>query len=148
MADGYVGVAPDGIGKKVDTAEISVNGVLVERQRVVIGDNTQAGNFAYVMNTVPPDNAIALAVREARSLVERMGARAPQQGYHLWLDVTSSNASYIYVCEAPDGSTATGTNNVWQGIRIQLDSSGNPLGAVQTATGFDWNNRATASWSS
>lgn len=40
MADGYVQVATDGSGKKVDTAElIRVDGTTVERQRVALGSD-------------------------------------------------------------------------------------------------------------
>ena len=40
MADGYVQVQVDGSGKKIDNAELTRDdGTVVERQRVVIGDD-------------------------------------------------------------------------------------------------------------
>jgi hypothetical protein len=45
MADQYVIVAPDSTGKKIDTAELTVNAQTVERQRMAIGDNTTAANY-------------------------------------------------------------------------------------------------------
>jgi hypothetical protein len=47
MADGYVGLLPDNTGKKVDTAELTRNtdATVVERQRVVIADNTNVNAF-------------------------------------------------------------------------------------------------------
>ena len=39
MVDGTVTVAPDSTGKRIDTSEITrASGVVIERQRVVIGD--------------------------------------------------------------------------------------------------------------
>lgn len=48
MADGYVQVPTDSVGKKVDAAELSVGGAVVERQRMVIGDNSATAQFATV----------------------------------------------------------------------------------------------------
>jgi hypothetical protein len=40
MADGYVQVAPDSTGKKIDNTElIRADGTTIERQRVVIGSD-------------------------------------------------------------------------------------------------------------
>lgn len=135
---------------------ISDNSLAELTQSVIIGKSS-AGGTSYPAVKVAPSGAMqvggtvaldapTLTSLEAdyRSLVERMGVRAPASGYHLWLDVTSSAATYIYVCEAPDGAIAT--DNTFRGIRITLDASGNPLGAVQTCVGFVWNNRASATW--
>jgi hypothetical protein len=49
MADGVVQVAPDASGKKIDTSELTrADASLVERQRVVLGDDssTSAGGLA------------------------------------------------------------------------------------------------------
>lgn len=81
------------------------------------------------------------AASDARTLTERMFAKAPQVGYSLYLD--TADTTYIYLAEAPVG----GTTNA-QGVRVTKDASGNPLGAVATATGFDWNARGAASWAS
>ena len=48
MADGIVQLAPDSTGKKVDTSEIAVGTNTVERQRIVLADNSAAANFALV----------------------------------------------------------------------------------------------------
>lgn len=50
MADGYVGVAPDGFGKKVDTSELTVGGQTVERQRIVVSSDVTSGALASVVN--------------------------------------------------------------------------------------------------
>ena len=40
MADGYIQIAPDSTGKKVDNAELTrKDGTVVERQRVVLSDD-------------------------------------------------------------------------------------------------------------
>lgn len=77
-----------------------------------------------------------------RSLTDRMLAKAPQVGYQLWLDTADS--TYIYIAEAPDG--AVGTDTSFQGVRVAKDASGNPLGKVEVATAFVWDDRSTASW--
>lgn len=48
MADGFVQVAPDSTGKKIDNSELTVGANTVERQRVVIGDSTAPAQFAAV----------------------------------------------------------------------------------------------------
>jgi hypothetical protein len=48
MTDQYVIVAPDSTGKKIDTAELTVNAQTVERQRMAIGDNTTAANYLVI----------------------------------------------------------------------------------------------------
>lgn len=86
----------------------------------------------------------AHVVWDERGLTERMFAKAPQTGYSVWFD--TADATYIYIAEAPSTETA-GTGTTFQGIRVQKDASGNPLGKVQTATGFAWNSRSSAGWS-
>src|SRR6266581_3950741 len=48
MADGFVQVAPDSTGKKIDNSEITVGANTVERQRVNIADPTSATQIATV----------------------------------------------------------------------------------------------------
>lgn len=87
-------------------------------------------------------NRQVVKVADYRPLAERMFARAPQSGYSLWLD--TADATYIYIAEAPTADDGTATT--FQGIRVTKDASGNPLGKVQTATGFAWDSRGSASW--
>lgn len=89
-------------------------------------------------------NALSVVPSDIRTLAERMNAKAPATGYTLWLDVTSSDLTNIFIAEAPVGTSA-GTAN-FRGVRISLDALGKPIGAVETATGFAWNGRAAASW--
>ena len=49
MADGYVQTAPDSTGKKIDNSELTrADGTVVERQRVVIADDTNPASQARV----------------------------------------------------------------------------------------------------
>lgn len=48
MADGFIGTAPDGTGKKLDTTELTVNNLTVERERVVLADSINAAGLARV----------------------------------------------------------------------------------------------------
>jgi ethanolamine utilization microcompartment shell protein EutS len=63
MADQYIQVPADGVGKKVDVAELDVAGQTVERQRIVIGSNTASANFAAVLSSEPSSFAGGLVVR-------------------------------------------------------------------------------------
>ena len=46
--DGFIQTAPDGTGKRLDTSELTVNQLLVERERVVLSDPFNAYGFAQV----------------------------------------------------------------------------------------------------
>lgn len=48
MTDSFVEIAPDSTGKFIDTAQLTVNATTVQRQRMVLGDNTTAANYAIV----------------------------------------------------------------------------------------------------
>lgn len=67
MADGFIQVPADSVGKQVDTAEIQVLGNTVERQRVVIGDNAGSALFATVVGSNPIGVENGLVVRNIPS---------------------------------------------------------------------------------
>lgn len=48
MADSDVQVAPDSTGKLVDTASLTTGAGTVQRQRMILGDNTTAANYAVI----------------------------------------------------------------------------------------------------
>lgn len=73
----------------------------------------------------------------------RMLAKAPAEGYALWLDVLATTPDHIYICEAPSTTGETTAN--FRGIRLTL-VGGTPLGKVAVADGFAWTDRATATW--
>jgi hypothetical protein len=81
-------------------------------------------------------------VTVARTLTERMFARAPYSGYSLWLD--TADATYIYISEAP--TAAVSGDAAFRGVRVQKDALGNPLGKVQVAEGFAWDSRSSVGW--
>ena len=113
MADGTVGLNPDGTGKLIDVAELFVNGKTVERQRMVIGDNIVAGNFAKV--------DVSGALRSAALLTDpTSGAQVSISTYH-----------------TGDGQTIAGSGNslLTAGVGQLLDIAG--LSDRQRATGTD-----------
>jgi hypothetical protein len=60
MADGFVELQPDSTGKKVDTSELTRNdGSLVERQRVVIGDDYNPNSFLSIDSMVRVQRQLA-----------------------------------------------------------------------------------------
>ncbi len=48
MSDSFIQVPIDSLGKQVDTAQLPVGGQTVQRQRIVIGDNSATAQFATV----------------------------------------------------------------------------------------------------
>lgn len=74
MADGYVQVAADGAGKKVDNAELTrTDGTVVERQRVAIGDDSDPTKQARVQDgQVWVDTGQYLRALAERSYIELM----------------------------------------------------------------------------
>jgi hypothetical protein len=48
MTDSYIQTPPDSTGKKLDTSQIVVGANTVQRERVVLADNTTAANFAAI----------------------------------------------------------------------------------------------------
>lgn len=63
MADSYVQVPADDVGKKIDAASLDVGANTVQRQRIVIGDNSATAAFATVMASSPTGAESALVVR-------------------------------------------------------------------------------------
>jgi hypothetical protein len=117
----------------------------VEYSRAVAGSAYGASGGGQVH--LRPEDLDALgtiiANSSSRTLTERMLAKAPQAGYSLYLDTADS--TYIYIAEGP--TTDTAATATAQGVRVVKDANGNPLGRVEIATAFAWNNRSAASWS-
>ena len=61
--DGFVQVAPDSTGKKLDTSEVTTSQGVVERERVVIADDANAQAVAPVQATRPSEGTYGLPVR-------------------------------------------------------------------------------------
>ena len=53
MADGFIGLDPDGTGKDVDMSELTVNGKLVERERMVLSDDSDPLALTKITNSAP-----------------------------------------------------------------------------------------------
>jgi len=122
MADGIVQLAPDSTGKKVDTSEITVGANTVERQRIVISDNTAAANFATVKaasttpvaadgalvvtnspNAAPPSSATATLSTVAGSIttVSLLAANAARKGVYV---VNEGSTQVMYIAFAATAS--------------------------------------------
>lgn len=80
MADSFVQVAPDSTGKKVDTSQLVDGANTVERQRVVLGDDTDVNSLARVTSDgelVVEGSAIAMMLMllaEIRDKLPRLDA--------------------------------------------------------------------------
>ena len=91
--DGYVQVAPDSTGKKIDNSELTVGADTVERQRVIIAGandvqladvlNTQAKGTEYglVVRNLPADTDINLE-RAVEMLINEI--RLLRQSFQSW----------------------------------------------------------------
>ena len=156
MAEGTIGLPVDSVGKVLRT-QTGLAGMPPGVHAEVMTVQDAAGNVVSLATDTSMTNGnlrgtVTVAngpgsAADSRGLTERMFAKAPAAGKVLWLDVDSTNAGFIYTAEALAGSDPVAAT-VWQGIRVQQDVNGNPLGAVQTAVNFAWNARATATWTS
>lgn len=63
MADAHVGVTDVSGGRQVDTSELTVGGVVVQRQRLVVADDFNAAALARVRNGAPSGADYAQVVR-------------------------------------------------------------------------------------
>lgn len=148
MSDSSVQLAPDGTGKRVDTSELLVGADLVQRQRVVIGDDASADGLAKVSASDPASSDPALVVRdvlgpELRDLAEvvaflaacihdRLPVTDSQERMRVYLD--SSNGAYanlvltgvgnsvnsqvIYLQHAPYNFMAMDAARLYQHIQV------------------------------
>lgn len=94
MSDGYVQVATDGTGKKVDTGEITVGANTVERQRIVNADDTVAAALARVLNAAPASTDYGLVVRPAGDALVAANAQSVTATATLF---TQDTAGYSWV---------------------------------------------------
>ena len=106
MADGFVQVAPDSSGKKIDTVELTASGQLVERQRVALGDASLAGNAAQI----DEDGALRIA---APTLEESLRPAAldyndPLGDRSLYDLLDATNPNFVPLGTAPAGIDSPG----------------------------------------
>lgn len=86
--------------------------------------------------------AVAAQAVSAAELTQRMLAKTPAVGWRLWFD--TANAAHLYIAEAEAGTDAD--TATFRGIRITLDTAGNPVGPVEVAVDFSWDDRTAAGW--
>ena len=151
MADGFVQVAPDSTGAKMDTSELTVGANVVERQRTVIASDTTAAGVAAVVNTTPASNAYGLAVRTVgQSIIQGLQSTLSATGLttaatfapsSTGIDVTQYNIATVRVSGAYEGANITfqqsddGTN--WyttQGARVDSGLIEGVSGAMTNLT--------------
>jgi len=109
MADGYVQVQPDSTGKKVDTAEVVVNGQTVERQRMALASPTDPIGAAEVDTAATGplgDGAYGLLVRELReeNALNQMLMTQIADVLSLVLARTTASAASLVVSQPTSGN--------------------------------------------
>jgi hypothetical protein len=93
--DSFVQLQPDSSGKLCDTSQVTdVNGNVVQRQRVVIADDSMGSQVADLIATPPFDNTIALTVRNIPSLLT-VAPVAAEDGQSLPVDVVGSEGDSL-----------------------------------------------------
>lgn len=92
MADGIVQVAPDSTGAKIDTSEIVVGANTVDRQRVVLGDDSAAAGLAKIANAAPGSSDYGLVVRQAGA-VQTKGEYLTADAYVNGVNVSATVAT-------------------------------------------------------
>ena len=148
MSNSSVQLAPDGAGKRVDTSELLVGTNLVQRQRVVIGDDASSGDLAKVSASDPAPSDPGLVVRdvlgpELRDLAEavaflaacihdRLPVTDHQERLRVYLDGSNGafanlaltgvgnpvNNQVIYLQHAPYNFMAMDAARLYQHIQV------------------------------
>lgn len=104
MADGVVGLAVDGTGKKVDTSELTVGANTVERQRINIADATNAAGLTVVANAAPAGTEYALVTRNIPSGVQPvLNAVGPTAWGQSLAVVAGATATPVNIVSTPAG---------------------------------------------
>ncbi len=67
MSDSFVQLPPDSSGKSVDASSLNVGASTVQRQRIIIADNTGTSSYATCMGSNPVGTEGALVVRNIPS---------------------------------------------------------------------------------
>ncbi|MEX8520060.1 MAG: hypothetical protein AB3X44_16240 [Leptothrix sp. (in: b-proteobacteria)] len=133
MADGFVQVAPDSTGKKIDQSELTVGANTVERQRISISGHTVAAALADVLNTVLAGTEYGLVTR---SLIGPMAAPAATTGNI----TTAATVVGPVTMGLYDGATVT-VQGTHAGVNFGFwgstdNSTWFPVQAVRTDTGI------------
>ena len=101
MADGIVQLAPDSTGKKVDTSEITVGANTVERQRIVLADNSVASNFAGVDSTGNltvkeiSNTSVVTSLTGATTSTVLLAANSARRGFYITNEGTAGQILYV-----------------------------------------------------
>src|SRR4051794_18707750 len=146
MTYGIVQVAPDSTGKKVDTSELTVSAQTVERQRIVVADDTAAAGVGKVQNVQPGSGDYGLTVRPAGDVNVVLAATAMTAAATLGTWDTAGYQSYNFqvtgtfsataILEISDDNTNWNTTYFYVGTTAQPTSvNTNVTAAVTNAYG-------------
>lgn len=151
MSDSFVQVSPDSTGKLIDNSQLTTTSGTVQRQRVVVGDNTTSGNYLSINSSgaisVSPASATPATATALTPFVVNISA----SGDTTIVAATASMKTKLYRLmivfggatnfTIKDGaSTAlTGAMPMLQGGGITLDYSGDPWYTGSTNTAFIFN---------
>ena len=111
MADSYVQVPADSSGKKIDAASLDVGANTVQRQRIILADNSATATYATILASTPGGTEGALVVRNIPSGTQTVSGGVAISGTAL-CSITSSigfNVSGTVALAA--GSANIGTIN-------------------------------------
>ena len=120
MSSGNVQIAPDSTGKKIDTSELLVGTNVVQRQRIVISDDSSADALAKVSAADPVSSSPGLVTRdvlapELRDLAEAVAYLATC--IHDRLPMPDSNERMRVYLDSSSGAS----------VNLQLAAVANPV---------------------
>ena len=116
--DSFVQVAPDSSGKKIDTAELTVAGQLVERQRIALGDGSLPGNVASI-DDLGQLHVADDALNEALSPAAQSYAD-PNGSASLYDLLDTTSPGFVPLGVAPAGIDATGQRDAANSFPVTL----------------------------
>ena len=135
MSDGSVGLAPDGTGKKVDVSELTVAGLVVERQRVVAADPTDPLGLGAVKDTPPAGTEYAPVTRPIVSALPLPANAAQEAGGNLAAIAASVDAIPAMGPAAKAASMPVTLATDQPAIPVSAAALPLPTGAAQEAGG-------------
>lgn len=136
MTDGIVQVAPDSTGKKVDTSELTVGANTVERQRVVLADDSTAAGVARIANAIPGSTDYGLTVRQVppvKTMLQFFAVAAAA-------GTTTTETAITLTKASGTSATTTGTSfvltsgKIFRITALVFAARGNATATIQTTT--------------
>lgn len=138
MADSFTQVAPDSTGDKIDASELTVGANTVNRQRIVLADDSAAAGLAKVTNAQPGATDYALAVRQTGDGDVKLNAQTWAATGVLWSGATDGFQSFQFQTTGTFTSTIvfeeSNDNTNWTQVWYSIATTSLTAGVVTNLT--------------